>query len=390
MKKKLIIYLGNFGEPEANAAGKRVYGNALIFKRLGYRVVLIGKGNDNSEYPFCYEEGIEYYAFPNYNIYKIGNYIKYINTVIEKVGEPRIIVRYGSPGLAVFDRSLIRFCKKKKIILVSDVVDWLPASGGNLIFNAIKTIDTYLEKAVYNKKSDGIIAISSYLSNYYKGKGCKTVVIPPIVSEFQENKGRNAIITIVYAGIPFRLGKQVKHPDKVKDRLDLAVRSLAEAIRRGCNVVFDIYGVTKEQYLTAYPMDSEILKGMEDTIQFHGKVAMKTVQRAINKADFTILLREKNRATMAGFPTKVVESISCGTPVITTRTSDLDKYINNGDTGYFVDIEKQDTIADQLVHIIHLDAYELHRVKDKCYRSRKFLYYSYINEINSFIETLIR
>lgn len=389
MKNKLIIYLGNFGEPEANAAGKRVYGNALIFKRLGYRVVLIGKGNDNFEYPFYCDEDIEYYAFPNYNIYKIGNYINYINTVIEKVGKPRIIVRYGSPGLAVFDRSLITFCKKENIILVSDVVDWLSAGSGNPLFNSIKAIDTYLEKAVYNKKSDGIIAISSYLSNYYEGKGCKTVVIPPIVSRFQENKGRNASITIVYAGTPFRLGKQIKNPDKVKDRLDLAVRSLAEVMTRGCNVVFDIYGVTKEQYLTAYPMDSEVLKEVKDNIQFHGKVAMKTVQGAINKADFTILLRGKNRATMAGFPTKVVESLSCGTPVITTRTSDLEKYINNGEMGYFVDIEKQDTIADQLIHILNLDSYELQRVKAKCYKSRKFLPYSYVNEMNSFIETLI-
>lgn len=385
MEKELIIYLGNFGEPEVNAAGKRVYGNARIFEKLGYGVVLIGKRCGNSTYPMLFGESIGYYAFPDYSIYKTGHYINYINSIIEKVGKPKIIVRYGSPGLAVFDRGLITFCKKKNIFLVSDVVDWLPASGGNPIFNVIKTIDTYLEKAVYNPKSDGIIAISSYLSNYYQGKGCQTVVIPPIVSEYQENKGRNAIKTIVYAGIPFRLGRRVKNTDEVKDRLDLAIRGIAEIIRRGGNVVFDIYGVTKEQYLTAYPVDKYILSGMDNNIRFHGKVAMKTVQKAINLADFTILLRNKNRATMAGFPTKVVESISCGTPVITTRTSDLDEYLGSKEV-FFIDISDEKEMIDDLEQAMGCNMELLQSMKRNCAINKQFCPETYESVLYNFVK----
>ena len=31
-----------------------------------------------------------------------------------------------------------------------------------------------------NKKADGVIVVSSYLENYYKKSGCKTVIIPPL------------------------------------------------------------------------------------------------------------------------------------------------------------------------------------------------------------------
>lgn len=389
MKKKLIIYLGNFDKPEISAAGKRVFGNALIFSKLGYKVVLIGKNKSDNDtsYPILYEEDIDYYAFPNLSLYKTTQYINYVNYIIEKVGNPESIIRYGSPGLATFDRKLITFCKKKNISLIADVVDWLPSGGNSIIFNLFKKIDTYLEKGVFNKKSDGIITISSFLSNYYKNKNCKTVIIPPVVSKYRENKESNPITKVVYAGIPFRLGRRVKSEDEVKDRLDLAVRGIIGVIRKGVSVTFDIYGITKEQYLTAYPTDAEVFEGMDDSVRFHGKKSMGTVQDAVNTADFTILLRNRNRATMAGFPTKIVESISCGTPVITTNTSDLDKYIDNT-TGFFVDISSEKKIIDDLKKIFSCDNELLRLMKKNCFESKKFCADMFEDRVKGFITEL--
>ncbi len=39
---------------------------------------------------------------------------------------------------------------------------------------------------------------------------------------------------------------------------------------------------------------------------------------------------------MAGFPTKFVESLGAGCPVITNYTSDLDLYLKNGFNGFVV------------------------------------------------------
>lgn len=47
---------------------------------------------------------------------------------------------------------------------------------------------------------------------------------------------------------------------------------------------------------------------------------------------------------MAGFPTKFVESITAGTPVLTNQTSDLADYLVEGEIGFWL----VDDIADSL------------------------------------------
>ncbi len=55
-------------------------------------------------------------------------------------------------------------------------------------------------------------------------------------------------------------------------------------------------------------------------------------------SDWSIVLRDKNKVVTAGFPTKVVESISCGTPVIANRFSNVDEYLNESNSILINDI----------------------------------------------------
>lgn len=385
--KSVIFYIGNFDRPELNAAGKRVYGNALILEKLGYRVVLIGKHKEGTSMtPVRYTADIVFYSFPNESLVKTDVYITYLEKVISSEGKPSIIIRYGSPGLAIFDNRLNSYCKKEKIKMVADVVDWLPSGGNSPIFNIVKGIDTFLEKGIFNKRSDGVIAISSYLEKYYQKSHCKTVVIPPVVRQYIENKTYNNSIRLVYAGVPFRLGRIVKKSSEVKDRLDLAVEAVVETAGRGANVVLEIYGITEEQYLTAYPAHRSLLKS--GAVIFFGRKDMKKVQEIVNQADFTILLRDQNRATMAGFPTKVVESLSCGTPVITTKTSDLENYITNGVNGYFVSTNNKIELVDEMQKILSIDRESIDRMKKECFESRQFLLDNFEESLSGFLKKL--
>lgn len=390
--ESIIFYIGNFGMPEVNAAGKRVFGNALILEKIGYKVILIGKRQEQpiDINPTQYSKGIVFYAFPNTNLANASAYLSYIKKIIHREGKPCIILRYGTPGLAYFDYRLAAYCRRENIKVVADVVDWLPASGNSLLFNLVKGIDTFLEKAIFNKYSDGIIAISSYLENYYKKYGCKTVVIPPVVSNYMENRTNNKSLKLVYAGVPFRLGRVVKKPSEAKDRLDLAVKAVTEAANRGVNVVLEVYGITEEQYLTAYPEHQCFLRDNNNAraVIFYGRKDMNEVQEMVNKADFTILLRDKNRATMAGFPTKVVESLSCGTPVITTKTSDLEKYINNGENGFFVDINDETQLADEMLSILSIDRDKINRMKKICFDSKQFQFIEFEADLSKFLQDL--
>ena len=64
-----IIYTGNFSIEKMNAAGKRVFANALIMQQLDYHVVLVGVDSTDyttSEISTTYSElnGMEIYHFP--------------------------------------------------------------------------------------------------------------------------------------------------------------------------------------------------------------------------------------------------------------------------------------------------------------------------------------
>lgn len=392
MSKGTILYVGNFDKPDASAAGKRVYGNALVFAELGYRIILIGKSKQGSvDQAARYFGGkIEFYTFPDYGMLKTDKYVKWINTFCEKLCiSPVAIIRYGSPALACFDYQLYRYASKRNIPIISDVVDWLSVDGGSLIFKIVKTLDTYLEKAFFNKLGNGVICISTWLQNYYNKSGKKTIVLPPLVERYLEPAEPNDTVQVVYAGVPFRKGGRIKNVHKIKDRLDSTVQVFAHLSEIRSDFQLHIYGISADEYLMAFPEQNDLLQKAEKSIIFHGMQPMSIVQEAVRRADFTVLLREKNRATMAGFPTKVVESMSMGTPVITTVTSDLTKHIVTAKTGFFVQLNGEKAIEKQLSEILDCSAEEREIMKMNCIQQKTFMYDVYTSAVNDFFLQII-
>ena len=390
--RKLIIYTGVFAEPENNAAGKRVYGISLILESLGFDVLLVGKTqNPNYSGRKEYTDHISFESYPEYGRVKYKGYVAHLKKVIDEQKEkPVCIIRYGAPGLSIFDNEVLKLAHGMGINVIADVADWLSSDGGNIVFNVIKTLDTYLEKAVYNNKSDGVIAISSYLGSYYKKKVKNVVIIPPIAPEYKTNTAVNDVIQIMYAGVPFRMGLKVKDVHKIKDRLDVAISTLVEVYKRGFqNFKFKIYGITKEQYLVAFPKQEMILSEIGNAIEFFGRKPMAEIQYELTQSDFSILLREVTRGTTAGFPTKVVESMSCGTPMITTRTSDLSSYIEDGKNGFLVSIDDQGKLIEKLSEIINSKKEEIKILKDNCYKNQQFNPAAFKKQMKEFITAIV-
>ena len=96
VSQKTIIYLGNFGRPDENAAGKRVYNISLALGRLGYKVVLIGKTKiESAAWPVAYSGGVSFYRFPNYKVWCTKKFVQFVDKVIKDVGLPDFIIRCG-------------------------------------------------------------------------------------------------------------------------------------------------------------------------------------------------------------------------------------------------------------------------------------------------------
>lgn len=69
-------------------------------------------------------------------------------------------------------------CKKNNAFFIPDSTEWYSAKGKGYIFGLIKWIDTSLRMRYIHCKSDGIIATSDYLANYYKRKNIKVLELP--------------------------------------------------------------------------------------------------------------------------------------------------------------------------------------------------------------------
>lgn len=395
-QKKTIAYVGNFSFPYGNASGARVLGNGYVFKELGYEVIFIGLDNSLKSNSRLEDTKRVYNGFTYYNLpYPVGfkgwlSYAKRFNEAATclKTYDLYAVISYGSPTLSVFNLKLKNWCSQKDSYYFTDCVDWLAAGSGSFLHRTIKFFDNDYQKRILNAKADGVIAISSYLSEFYSKKGCKTIVIPPLVdsdrySILDISTSSNTSVELIYVGIPFPIDGRPVKADGYKDRLDLVIEELH--VTSESNFIFNIYGLTKEQYLSVVEKHSVLLNELKNKIVFHGEISNSEAIIKIAKSDFTILFRDVNRMTSAGFPTKFVESISCGTPVITTKTSDLEQYLDVGKNGYFVDINGPNR---QLAEILAKDKNDIRIMKNYCKDSKLFSYHNYTGKMEDFIKSI--
>lgn len=399
MEKK-ILYIGNFSFPYGNAAGARVLGNGYLFKELGYEVVFIDLDENIAEnIPLIQTKRVfddfDCYSLPYPNSFrKRLAYRNSYNKVIDLINTENwdSIIIYGNPFLAPFVELIRKWTVRNQVKFLVDCADWWASGSGNYIFRFIKYLDTTYRLKVLNSRADGVIAISSYLSNYYEAKGCKTVVIPPLVNErkfknLSINNENSNKVSLIYVGQPFPIGKgRSVNKSSYKDRLDIVIDVLGKLTNN--KFIFNIYGISKEEYLSVIGAHEDLLNKLNKKVIFHGKIVNSTAIQQISKADFTILFRDNKKLTNAGFPTKFVETISCGTPIITTKTSDLMKFIEEGKNGYFVDMDDQDRLREQMKIILTLDKSQIRSMKSYCKNSNLFSYKNYTNGMRNFISSI--
>jgi glycosyltransferase involved in cell wall biosynthesis len=92
---------------------------------------------------------------------------------------------------------------------------------------------------------------------------------------------------------------------------------------------------------------------------------------------------------MAGFPTKFTESISCGTPVITNKTSDIEDYLIDGMNGFFLTMQLENDIK-VMKRIVSLEKSEILTMKKYCNESKVFSYINFKSSAKRFIGEVLR
>lgn len=390
--RDLIIYVGNFNYPNESASGKRVFYNGKALNSVGYEVVFIGVSKDFSFNSKLIEtkktfDGFDFYSLPYPAYLQWIRYKKQFKSVIELLKDfkkkPRYIINYGSPAISLFLAKLVNYARKENIFVIADCVEWFHFRTYNLLFDAVKNIDNYFQKVIINKRNDGIIVVSELLDRYYSNKGIKTLLLPPL-NETYENKFiiQNSPTNFVYAGVPFKQGKRNLKKASMKDRLDKIIEIFDKMYDSEIPFKFEIIGVNKSDYLLSIPHQLALLDKLNMNVIFHGYKQSKYIYKKIQKADFTILMRDNNYKTNSGFSTKISESIGLGTPVITTKTSDITNYIFEAKNGYFIDANDLQSNLKKMGDIVQIGSSCL---KKNLRKNNPFDYVNYRSKIRGFL-----
>lgn len=395
--KKTIVYLGNFPYPSGSGVGNRVCQNARMLSELGYSVCIVASHEaapaegpleatlkEADGFRVCFLRSAKNMA----QRFRYRNDLRRVNRLVDTLdtAEGVAAIVFTGTKLALFADGVVRHCKKEGIPAIADSMDWLKVQSGNPLFNLVKQLDITYEMRFVNAKADGVIAVSSYLMDFYSGKGIPAVRIPPL---FAQNGGGHvpeppSTARLLYAGTPFRPNALCKRPDAMKDRIDKTVALLHQAKRRGADFIFHIYGIDKEEFFTAFPGRRDAVAQLGGSVVFHGRVAYEQVRAALKETDFTILLRDDNRESRAGFPSKIAESINAGIPVITSNVGDHSLYVRNGKNGFLLEPDEELAVR-QMLDILNTDGERRREMKNNCLKEKAFSYQTYLHETAAFL-----
>lgn len=383
--KAVIVTYNKF--PNGDAGSTRDFMFARMLKEKQFDVLVIGMGISMGKEKKFYE-GIEYTSLrtKSKNTYsKLMSFIQYGWTLINYLGkysQKEKIDILWIVGLPIHAALMLKsFAKRSKIILVHDSVEWYSPNQFSLGVLSPSFISKEINNRFIIDKSFIVIAISKYLEKYYSDRSIRTIRIP-VVMDMREvtlsipKVDTSTKIKIMYAGSP---GK--------KDFLGYILEGVClltdEQLEK---LEFTIMGIEESRINELFRNRISDLSRIKKSLFILGKVPREVVLDNLKLSDFSVLLRSsKQRYAKAGFPTKVVESLLVGTPIILNLTSDLSDYITDGENGIVVEdcSPKQFYLALQRAMITDFTTRQKMRIMARKSFEANFDYRLYIETLES-------
>lgn len=325
MKNFLIITANKY--PKGDAGSVRLHCFAKMLETIGYVPIIICMG-DQTEFSMKTYEGISFCSlrYRKHNLFfrLLGRvlFLRNLKRTISKIDLQRINGILIDSGSEQTFKYIEKFAFTNNIQLYYDAVEWYSPKEFKLgkISREYKH-NNNINAIIINKKYK-VIAISRYLEKHFNNKHIDVLRIPMIMDVKKISNEKvfldDDIRRIVYAGSPGG-----------KDHLKELVNALSQlpSVTRD-KIQLCIIGINKKQY---EKRNGNVPNNVLENVVFKGRVSREEVFDNLKNADVAFLLRpEDERYSKAGFPTKVVEALSTGTPVFCNYTSDLQDYLVDG------------------------------------------------------------
>lgn len=382
-----VIIISRNKYPDCDAGAIRDTSFAKIYRTLGFNVEMYGFGNEETG---VVDNGITYKNFiiPRSNIRQKFQLSKRYKDVIEnkvlnnlmsyrKIGVIHVV---DIPAAAM--KAVEKFAVSNRITLIHDSVEWYSACEYKMgCFAPAYILKNYLNTHVINKNYK-VIAISSYLNAHFINKGIESIRIPVIMDTnigFKENRKNSEFIDIAYAGNP---GK--------KDSLNDVITAFKNSIfDKHLRIRLHLIGITEKQAIETKLITYDEIKALNDNLVFYGRVPRSDVIQILRGMNYTVLFRpSKERYAKAGFPTKVVESMTLGIPVICNYSSDLNLYLHDMNNAIIVNNNTIEGISDAISRIERIPFQKWKEMSVNARRTaiENFDFRKYISMVHEFLD----
>ncbi|GAB5377023.1 MAG: glycosyltransferase family 4 protein [Acuticoccus sp.] len=335
--RPLVVYAGPFAFPQGGAAARRILGNALSLIAAGF-LVEVWTGAKTAPGASDLPQGLT------------------VRTLGERNAEgwPRLLKHLA---YSLIGRGLVRALRAEARPLAAVVLyggytpylwrllAWSRRSGTPVAFDAVEwydpphrlrwLVDPYYWNTEFAMRRlaprlNNAITISRHLEAHFVRSGCHTLRLPPTldvaaVPADVALRPADAPLVLSYTGSPGH-----------KDRLGALLAAFARLGAAGAPLRLDIAGIGEAELLALADVRAHGVRTLPANVVLHGNLSHAGALGLTRRADFSVLLRPPQRYAQAGFPTKVAESLACGTPVFGNLTGDLGHHLRDGETAILV------------------------------------------------------
>lgn len=367
-----VMYVGHYSFDIDSAAVHRVKVNTTILQKAGFQVVHVSGGSNS-----ILDGVLEGDGCIHYYIKRPDTFASYYSTavsgkdVIDLIDQekPNIVVLYNYHMLSMIN--ILRHCRRRDIKVLADVTEWYRYS--NILLAISKGLESELKMRFVHKRLDGLFVVSRYLEEYYKSSVPLIIYLPPLIDysdiKWRFNSNSSEIPEFI------TIAPNLKH----KEDLSRLLEMFRIVNSSDSNFLLHIFGINEVQYCKIYNSIG-VDKELRGKVIFHGRVDHEKVLEKEKNSWFLIFYREINLSNLAGFPSKIPESLACGTPVITNSTSNICEYIEDGVNGFILSGDVlQD--ANRIVKILRLHLDQINEMHKNTYLRKQFDQLDYISEV---------
>jgi len=398
---KTIVYIGGFELPDRNAAAQRVRNNARVLRSLGYRVILVGasrtRAYDRAVHP-ADPGDIDAQAWEIGYPRSRGQWFDMIGAdwPLRRLAERgalrpedvAAVICYNYPAVA--QMKVARLARRWGAAILADCTEWYGTRPWTSPSNIVKNLDVPLRMHWVNRRIDGIVTTSPYMTDFYRSTGLPIVEIPTLM---EKPEGEVPVAEAVQTPMPlFAVASgfaEGTRAEDVHDRIDWILELLDGAAARGRDFVLRIAGVDRERYLSVFPGHAALLDRMGERVIFMGRQPRAELLRRLQASAFAFVLRHESRVTLAGFPSKYSEAVTYGTPVIINALPSVRAYHVEGRTGFSLDPDDREGAVKALCDALAMDPQAVIAMKRYCRNYGAFTAQAFKAPVSDFLSVVI-